>query len=52
MKYPHRANLLIIGALVLNSCVMNTNVAVTKEAVTVANNMTVSERILNLFLWL
>lgn len=39
-------------SLCLTSCVINTNVAVTKESVVVQNNISVSEKILNLFFFL
>lgn len=36
----------------LRSCVLNTNVSVTRDAVVVQSNVSLSEKILKLFLWL
>lgn len=41
----------VLGSLIFTSCVMNTNVVVSKDAVAVTNNITVSERILKLLVW-
>ena len=39
------------GCLSLMGCVVNTNVAVTKDSVVVQNNISVSEKLLKLLVW-
>lgn len=50
---PSLMKLGCIASLVglLTGCVINTNVAVTKDSVVVQNNISVSERILRLLIW-
>lgn len=45
---------LLLGSFLMflsTGCVMNTNVAVTKDSVVVQNNVTISDRLLKLLVW-